>query len=258
MTTENPAAADGMSGAAIAADIDEPRFVEETGVAARVAAAIAPSLRHQGFRLVRVKTFNNPGMTVQVMAERPDGTMTVGDCEAVSADISPILEVEDPIATEYNLEVSSPGIDRPLVRVSDFLRAVGHEARVEMETLTYNRKRFRGWIEGVDGEGRDATLRLRRMDARPDEESDVALPLRDLSEARLSLTEALIRETLRAAKKAEREDFDGASAEDGETAPDASPQRGPGRFAARNQAKNLPPNGARPIKPNRPGPRAGR
>jgi ribosome maturation factor RimP len=235
-------------------DIDEPRLLTETGTAARVAAAVIPALRYQGFRLVRVKTFNNPGMTVQIMAERPDGTMTVGDCEAASVDISPILEVEDPIAGEYNLEVSSPGIDRPLVRVSDFRRAIGHEARVEMETLIHNRKRFRGWIEGVDGEGRDAVLRLRRVDARPDEESDVALPLRDLSDARLSLTEALIRETLRAAKKAER----GQTDDEGGEPPAEAPQRGPGRFAARNQTKHHAPNGARPLKPTRPGARAGR
>jgi ribosome maturation factor RimP len=219
-------------------------------------------LRDLGFRVVRVKIFNvNQGQTLQIMAERPDGTMNVAGCEEASTAISPVLEVEDPIIEAYNLEMSSPGIDRPLVRISDFLRAIGHEARIEMETLIENRKRFRGWIEGVEGEGRDALLKLRRIDARADEPSDVKLPLRDLAEARLVLTEALIRETLRAAKAAgdpvmdEPEDPDGPAAEGGESA--EGPRRGPGRFAARNANKNsrLSPAGARPMKTVNPGTR---
>jgi ribosome maturation factor RimP len=232
----------------IPADIDEPRLVSETGIAQRIAGVITPALRTLGFRLVRVKTFNNNGMVVQIMAERPDGTMTVGDCETASTDISPLLEVEDPIAGEYNLEVSSPGIDRPLVRVSDFLRAIGHEARVELIAPIDGRRRFRGWIEGVDGTGSAATLRLRRIDARAEEPSDVVLPLRDLSEARLSLTEALIRETLRAAKKAEEAGDPAPPDENDGTA--EPPRRGPGRFARRNGEKRISPNGVRPLKPN--------
>ena len=249
VTTDNQAAPAG-----IADDLDEPRLVSETGVAARVANIIAPALRDLGLRIVRVKTFDNNGLTLQIMAEKADGTMTVGDCEAASMAISPLLEVEDPVASAYNLELSSPGIDRLLVRVSDFRRAIGHEARIEMSTLHYNRKRFRGWIEGVEGEGRDAVLKLRRIDARADEESDVALPLRDLSEGRLSLTEALIRETLRAAKKAEEEDDAGETP--GEDSPEAeAPKRGPGRFAARNGNRPLTPAGAKPTKQGHPGTR---
>ncbi|MDB5571126.1 MAG: rimP [Hyphomicrobiales bacterium] len=231
-------------------DIDEPRLVVETGPAARVARVCGPTLRDLGYRLVRVKISSNQGAVVQVMAEKPDGTMTVDDCEKASMAISPVLDVEDPMPGQmYRLEMSSPGIDRPLVRVSDFLRGIGHEARVQMLNLHYNRKRFRGWIEGVDGEGKDQALRLRRIDARADEETDVRLPLEDLDEASLVLTEALIRESLRAAK-AGPEDASGEP--DGEEAapapaddPDA-PRRGPGRFASRNIAKAVK---ARPVQP---------
>ena len=241
----------------IAANIDEPRLITETGVAARVARVVTPALRDLGYRLVRVKIFNvNQGQTLQIMAERPDGTMNVAGCEEASTAISPVLEVEDPIIEAYTLEMSSPGIDRPLVRVSDFLRAIGHEARVEMSTLIDNRKRFRGWVEGVDGEGKDAALKLRRIDARADEDSDVKLPLRDLAEARLVLTDALIRETLRAAKAAGDPVMDEPESPDaGEPETTEMPKRGPGRFAARNALKNsrLAPAGTKPMKTTNPG-----
>ena len=92
------------------------------------------------------------GATVQIMAERPDGTMTIDDCERASDALSPLLDVEEPVASAYRLEMSSPGIDRPLVRVSDFRRAIGHEARIEMAIPVDGRKRFRG----ADRGGRDA------------------------------------------------------------------------------------------------------
>jgi ribosome maturation factor RimP len=229
---------------AIAADIDEPRLIMETGPAARVARVAAPILRDLGFRLVRVKISTNQGAVVQIMAERPDGTISVDDCEKASVAISPALDVDDPMGgAAYRLELSSPGIDRPLVRVSDIERAIGHEARVEMLNLHYNRKRFRGWIEGVEGEGDARVLKLRRIDARPDEDSDVRLPLIDLDEARLVLTEALIRESLRAGKASlEEPQEDEPEEQSGEDA--AGPRRGPGRFSAKNalakQAKAKP------------------
>ena len=242
-------------------DIDEPRLTEESGVASRIATAISPALRDLGFRLVRVKIFNTGvGRTLQVMAERPDGTMSVGDCEEASTAVAPLLDVEDPIADADNLELSSPGIDRPLVRVSDFLRAAGHEARVELSTGLDGRKRFRGWIEGVEGEGVDRVLLLRRVDARADEPSDVRLPLRDIDEARLVLTEALIRETLRKAKAAGLDDVDETGDDAGEAGEPAAaevPRRGPGRFAARNAGKNarVTPAGVKPVKTTHPGAR---
>src|SRR5579863_7711751 len=108
--------------------LDEPRLLGENGTARRVGAIVAPVLRDLGLRLVRVKISAAEGSTVQIMAERPDGSMTVEDCEQASVALSSVLDLEDPISQAYRLEISSPGIDRPLVRVSDFERAVGHEA----------------------------------------------------------------------------------------------------------------------------------
>jgi ribosome maturation factor RimP len=221
--------------------LDEPRLVIETGVAARVAALATPVLEQLGFRLVRARLMNQNGQVLQIMAERPDGTMTVDDCEAASQALSPELDVADPISGEYRLEVSSPGIDRPLMRVSDFLRAVGHEAKIELaQPLENGRKRFRGIIQAVEGEGRNASLILDRNDARADEEKTVRLPLRDLDEAKLMLTEALVRASLRAAKAAED-----ASPTREEGPQDERPHRGPGRFAqqAKQKAKPLVPAG---------------
>src|ERR1700731_3483693 len=212
--------------------IDEPRLIEETGVAARVAQIAQPVLTGLGYRLVRIKLSAQAGMTVQIMAERPDGSMNLNDCEIVSAALSPVLDVEDPVKVAYRLEISSPGIDRPLVRVSDFRRAFAREARIEMTTGVGGRKRFRGWIGAVEGEGRNAALTLARSDAKPGEAIEAVLPLDDVAEARLILSEALIRQSLRAAKASQGQD---ASMEDearkvppGEG---AELRRGPGRFA---------------------------
>jgi len=113
-------------------DIAEPRLIGEQGVAARVAALAAPVLGPLGYRLVRVRVSGALGCTVQVMAERSDGAMAIEDCEAASRALSPVFDVEDPIDREYRLEISSPGIDRPLVRRSDFERHTGQEAKIEM------------------------------------------------------------------------------------------------------------------------------
>ena len=129
--------------------VDEPRLITEPGRAARVAAIVAPALSPLGYRLVRVRISGAAGQTVQIMAERPDGTMTIADCERLSADLSPVLDVEDPIDRAYNLEVSSPGIDRPLVRRSDFERHAGSRVRIEMTVAVEGRRRFRRNIEGT-------------------------------------------------------------------------------------------------------------
>ncbi|GLI20946.1 ribosome maturation factor RimP [Xanthobacter flavus] len=186
---------------AVLDDPNEPRLITETGVAARVAAIASGVLGGLGYRLVRVKVTNRDGGTVQIMAERPDGTMSIDDCEAASRALSPVLDVEDPIASAYRLEMSSPGIDRPLVRLSDFVRWAGHEVKVEMSVPVDSRKRFRGILTGAE----DGDALVRRTDARADEEPTVRLPLRDIHDARLVLTDALIREALRAAKAAGQE-----------------------------------------------------
>ena len=109
-------------GSADAELLAEPRLVVEPGAAARVSAVAAPVLQGMGYRLVRIKISAEAGCTVQVMAERPDGTMQIEDCEAISRALSPVLDIADPIDRAYRLEISSPGIDRPLVRRSDFER----------------------------------------------------------------------------------------------------------------------------------------
>jgi ribosome maturation factor RimP len=201
--------------------LDEKRFTSETGLAARIASVSQPVLADFGFRLVRVKLSAQAGATIQIMAERPDGSMSVDDCETLSQALSPILDVEDPIPEGYRLEISSPGLDRPLVRASDFVRALGHEAKIEMAVPVGSRKRFRGLIESLRGEGEATEVKLRRTDAKPDEELEVVLKLADIAEAKLMLTEDLIRASLRAAKQAEAES----------DATEEVPRRGPGRFA---------------------------
>lgn len=223
------------------APLDEPRLVTETGLAARVAAIAGPTLAGLGFRLVRAKLFNQAGGTVlQIMIERPDGTMTIEDCELASQTLSPVLDVEDPVTQEHRLEISSPGIDRQLVRVSDFRRASGHEVKIELtQAGPHGRKRFRGLIGAVTGEGRSATVEIERTETPPGEDAHVTLPLADLDDAKLVLTDALVRESLRAGKAAEREAA--APAEDEA----AVPRRGPGRFrnTSRDKAKPVVPAG---------------
>src|SRR5262252_10877122 len=129
----------------------EPRLIAETGTAARVAALAEPVLAELGYRLVRVRISGADGCTVQVMAERPDGTMQIEDCEAASRALSPVLDAEDPVERAYRLEISSPGLDRPLVRRSDFERYAGHDIRIEMSVMVEGRKRFRGVLMGTQG-----------------------------------------------------------------------------------------------------------
>ena len=162
----------------------EPRLVVEPGVAARVSAVAGPVLQGMGYRLVRIKISGEAGCTVQIMAERPDGSMQIEDCEAIS-----------------RLEISSPGIDRPLVRRSDFERYSGHLVKVEMAVAHQGRKRFRGTLTGVEGD----TIRLHRDDTRTDENVDVLLVMEDIADARLVLTDELIAESMRRGKAAERE-----------------------------------------------------
>ncbi|WP_131833460.1 ribosome maturation factor RimP [Ancylobacter aquaticus] len=173
--------------------LDEPRLVIEAGPAARVAGIVGPVLHGLGFRLVRAKISGGSPPTLQIMAERPDGSFGIDECEAASRAISPVLDVEDPITGVYNLEMSSPGIDRPLVRISDFHRWAGHDVKIDMAVPVEGRKRFRGILVGAKGE--EALLRL--PDAPAGAPDTVALPISDIGDARLVMTDALIREALR-------------------------------------------------------------
>jgi ribosome maturation factor RimP len=217
----------------------EPRLIVEQGVAARVAAIVEPALAGIGYRLVRVRISGLDGCTVQIMAERPDGTMTIEDCEAASRALSPVLDVADPIDRAYRLEMSSPGMDRPLVRRSDFERYAGHQLKVEMAIPVAGRRRFRGVLLGVEGSGGGAAAaRIRRDDAGPDEAKEALLPIEEMAEAKLVLTDALIVESLRRAKQAERQ----AQHEDDATHDDAThDERGGGTNGAARRAENFQP-----------------
>ncbi|MGO4524486.1 ribosome maturation factor RimP [Microvirga sp. 2MCAF35] len=182
----------------------DKRLITESGVAARVAAIVEPVIEDLGFNLVRVRVTGANGCTVQVMAERPDGTMLVSDCETVSRAISPVLDLEDPIATAYHLEISSPGIDRPLVRVSDFERWSGYDTKVEMAAPVDGRKRFRGLLRGVE----DGMLVIELPDVKEGLEPIARVPLTDIGEAHLVLTDELIRESLRRGTAPTTDDLD--------------------------------------------------
>jgi len=179
---------------------EEPRLITEPGRAARVAALAEPVLAGLGYRLVRVRISGAAGCTVQIMAERPDGGMAIEDCEAASRALSPVFDANDPIEGPYRLEISSPGIDRPLVRRSDFDRYAGHVAHIEMLAPIDGRKRFRGELLGTQ----DESVRLRRTDPAATENPEVLLPIDDMAEARLVLTDALIAEALRRSKHGDK------------------------------------------------------
>jgi len=201
----------------------EPRLIVEQGAAARVAAIAEPVIEGLGFRLVRVKISGLSGCTVQIMAERPDGTMTIDDCETVSRALSPVLDVADPIDRAYRLEISSPGLDRPLVRRSDFERHAGSTIKVEMAVAVEGRRRFRGALVGTEGEA----ARLRRDNAAPGEPSEILLPIGDMVEAKVTLSDELIAESLKRGKAQQRE----AGADES-----AARKRKPSRDTRRNRA----------------------
>jgi ribosome maturation factor RimP len=176
-----------------AIDIQDDRLIRETGLDARVAAIVGPVIAGLGFRLVRVHISGMNGLTLQIMAERLDGTIDVEGCEAISKAVSPVLEAEDPVSRAYHLEVSSPGIDRPLVRKSDFAAWAGHVMKVDTLVPVEGRRKFKGkTIEAKE----DAFIFENDLVAYG-EERLVRIPYEAISEARLVLTDELIREALR-------------------------------------------------------------
>src|ERR1700741_5061731 len=185
-----------MTEALLSQSDSDPRLIVEQGVAARIAAIAEPVLTGLGYRLVRVRLSGLAGCTVQIMAERPDGSMTIEDCEAGSRALSPVLDVADPVDRAYRLEISSPGMDRPLVRRSDFERYAGNRVRIEMAVAVDGRRRFRGLLVGAEG----ASARLQRDDAAPGEPTEVLLPIEDMADAKIMLSDAIITESLRRGK----------------------------------------------------------
>ncbi len=167
-------------------------LIAKAAIDRRLAEIIAPVIEGMGFELVRVRLMGGAAHLLQVMADRPEGGIEVDDCAAISTAISAVLDVEDPIVDAYTLEVSSPGIDRPLTRLKDFEAFEGYEARIETADLIDGRKRFKGVLAGV--EGNEVLINI--------EEGTIGLDFDWLSDAKLILTDDLIREMLRARKAA--------------------------------------------------------
>lgn len=156
---------------------------------------LEPAIEAAGYRLVRLRLMGGKTKTLQIMAERPDGTMNVEDCAKLSHALLDFIEAEDPLEGDYELEVSSPGIDRPLTRLMDFLRYAGHEAKLELVAPVDGRKRFRGKLLGLEGN----EVLMETGGAR------ITLPFRGIAEAKLVLTDQLIAEDLKARKNAQQE-----------------------------------------------------
>ena len=160
----------------------------------RVIALIEPTAGELGYRIVRVRLSGNRRKRLQIMAERvSDGQMGIDDCGRLSRALSPVFDLEDPVQGEYDLEISSPGIDRPLMRLEDFERFIGHEAKLETAAMIDNRRRWRGVIQAVEGD--EITLAT--------DQGDAKLKFSALSDARLVLTDKLIEEDLKRARDAE-------------------------------------------------------
>lgn len=174
----------------------EERFIRESGVAADVARVVEPVAAELGLRLVRVIVSGRDGCTVQIMIDRHGGNVSVDDCALLSRRLSPVLDVEDPVSGKYRLEISSPGIDRPLVRLSDFEDWAGFEAKIEMRELIDGRKRFRGIIEGVD----DAEIRLQLELEGYEGLQVIGLPVDLVESAKLVMSDDLIKAALAQSK----------------------------------------------------------
>ncbi|MEO1469436.1 MAG: ribosome maturation factor RimP [Pseudomonadota bacterium] len=173
-------------------------LVAKAPIDQRLATIVTPTVEGMGFSLVRLRLMGGRRATLQIMAERPDGTMEIEDCAQLSRALSAVLDVEDPVASAYTLEVSSPGIDRPLTRLADFDRWEGFEARLETEELIEGRKRFRGILAGTE-EG-EVLIEI--------EEGTIGLDFAWLADAKLVLTDELVAESLRRGGKVGRPEFD--------------------------------------------------
>ncbi len=153
---------------------------------------IAPIVEAEGFEVIRLRMTGSKVKTLQLMAERPDGTMTAENCAKLSRAISVMLDETDPIEDEYNLEVSSPGIDRPLTRLKDFERWEGFDAKIQLTEMVEGRKRFRGVLDGIEDENVCINLN--------GEEDTTLIPFEMIDDAKLVMTDELVRESLRASK----------------------------------------------------------
>ena len=176
--------------------MSESDLIAKSAMDQRLAEILTPAIEGMGFELVRIRLMGGKTPLLQIMAERPDGTIEVDDCAEISTAVSALLDVEDPITDNYTLEVSSPGIDRPLTRFKDFEAFEGFEAKLETSELIEGRKRFRGVLAGTDG-----TEILINVD-----EGTIGLDFSWLTDAKLVMTDELVREMLRARRAAHVED----------------------------------------------------
>lgn len=165
-------------------------LVAKTAIDRRLADIVQPVIEDMGFELVRLRLKSGHAPLLQIMADRPDGGIDVDDCAALSTAVSAVLDVEDPLSERYTLEVSSPGIDRPLTRLADFGQWQGHEAKLETAEPIEGRRRFRGVLAGIEGD--EVLLEI--------EAGTIGLKFDWLSDARLVISDALIREALAAGK----------------------------------------------------------
>jgi ribosome maturation factor RimP len=176
-------------------------LIAKAAIDKRMAEIITPTIEGMGYELVRVRLMSGKTSTLQIMAEKPDGGIEVDDCAAISTAVSAVLDVEDPILDAYTLEVSSPGIDRPLTRLKDFDMWIGYEAKIETTEMIDGRRRFKGELAGTEDDEILITI----------EEGTIGLKFEWLSDAKLVLTDELIREMLRQRKAAgivNEENFD--------------------------------------------------
>lgn len=187
-------------------EILDTHLVAGSGQPRRILELIRPSAEAANFEIVRVRYGLHDGHTLQIMAERPDGQMNVSGCEELSGLLSAILDVEDPISGEYNLEVSSPGIDRPLTRPKDFERWSGFEAKLELHDAIDGRKRFRGNLHGFE----NGEVLIEHQVEGMSETQVIGLDFRSIAEAKLTMSDDLITESLK------RRDRDNPVPSDGE------------------------------------------
>ncbi len=171
-------------------------LIAKAAIDRRIAEIITPLIEGMGYELVRVRLMAGKSATLQIMAQKPDGTIEVDDCARISTAVSAVLDVEDPISDAYTLEVSSPGIDRPLTRLKDFDQWQGFEARIETEELIDGRRRFKGLLSGVEGD--EVLIEIEDHG----EPVTIGLKFDWLSDAKLVLTDDLIRNVLRGRKDA--------------------------------------------------------
>ena len=192
-------------------------LIAKTAIDRRLAEILIPVIEDMGFELVRLRLQGGKTATLQIMADRPDGGINVDDCADISTAVSAVLDVEDPIEDNYHLEVSSPGIDRPLTRLKDFATFEGYEAKLETNQPIDGRKRFTGVLAGVEGE--DVLINIEVGG----ETQTIGLNFDWLSDAKLMLTDELIAEMLRQKKEAgieidnlDESIFDEVQTEDGD------------------------------------------